>query len=97
MAASNWQAKKFTSLKALEGVFAFRRGRAFEGYQELVELDGGGLARLLLAGQITGFDVVKWGPQIEADLKRMKYRVQMLDKELDNCKRELRAKGFTYA
>lgn len=90
-------ASKFTTSKQVENHFGWLRGKALDGYKDLQRLDGGGLSKLLLAGQINGFELVKYGQQVERDIKRIETRLRMLDMEEKSCLRELRARGVTYA
>ena len=90
------QRRKVTKSDQIERHFAWLRSKAFEDYQELERLDNGGLSRLLLAGKINGFQLVKAGRDVEDQLRRKKLRVQMLEREMRSCLAELRKRGFTY-
>lgn len=92
-----YEKKPFYNSTSVEKCFSVRRMRALEGYKELQRLDGGGLAKLLLAGQINGFELLKYGTQVTAEIAKVKRRLQMLNAEESICLGELRAKGVTYA
>lgn len=88
--------RKVFKAEQVEKHYAWLRSKVFEGYDTLEQLDNGGLSKLLLAGKITGFQVVQIGRDVEQKLKGTKFRVMLLENEKNQCLRELRAKGFTY-
>lgn len=92
-----YKAKKFTKSKQVEQHFTWLRMKALEGYPELLRLDGGGLAKLLLAGVINGFGYTKAAQDVERQLAAKRRRLQMLDNEERACLAELRRRGITYS